>query len=398
MELSKVAAEAEASATLALNARAKALARDGVDVVSFTVGEPDFPTPENIRQAAIRAIQAGFTHYTPAAGMPELREAISQKFKDENDLDYGPDQVLVSSGGKHCLFQVMMALVENGDEVLLPAPYWVSYASQARFCGATPVVIDCTTREDLKLTPELLRGAITPKSKLLVLNSPSNPTGVVMTDDELRAVVEVALEHDLWIISDEIYERLVYDGLQHTSPAAFSAEAYEHVVTMNGVSKTYAMTGWRIGYAGGPEQVIQAAARMQSNMTSAPSSISQKAALEAITGPQDSVDEMREAFDERRHILVDGLNNLPGVECEVPQGAFYAFPDVSELLGRTYCGREVNTSMELAGALLDEVNLAVVPGAPFGAEGYLRFSYATGVGEIEKGVARLGEFIDRCEG
>lgn len=397
MELSRIAGNAKASATLTLNAKAKELARSGVDVVMFTVGEPDFPTPENICQAAIRAVQAGYTHYTPAAGMVELREAIAAKFQEESGLDYGASQIIVSNGGKHCLYQIILALAESGDEVLLPAPYWVSYADQAEICGATPVAIDCTGREDLKLTPDMLKDAITPRSKVLVLNYPSNPTGVVMTEQELRAVVEVAVEHDLWIISDEIYDQLIYDGLPHVSPASFSPEAFARTITLNGVSKTYAMTGWRIGYAGGPKEVITAAVRMQSNMTSAPCSIAQKAALEAITGQQESVAEMREAFDERRHILVEGLNALPGVHCTVPQGAFYAFPSVKGLLGRSYKGRRVDTSLELAQRLLEDVNLAVVPGAPFGAEGYLRFSYATSVEQIEKGVERLGDFIGHAD-
>ena len=396
--LSRVGAGAKASATLALNARARALRRQGMDVAMFSVGEPDFDTPDNIKQAAHRAIQSGFTKYTPAAGMPELREAVAAKFKRDNGLDYEPDQILVSNGGKHTLFQIMLCLVEAGDEVLLPAPYWVSYADQAVICGATPVAIDSTGREDLKLTPQALEAAITPRSKLLMLNYPCNPTGVVLTADEMRALVDVALEHDLWVISDEIYESLIYDGLEHVSPAGFSAEALAHVVTVNGVSKTYAMTGWRIGYAGGPVEVIRAAARLQSNMTSAPNSIAQKAALEALTGQQDSVAEMRRAFDERRKLVVEGLNALPGIRCTMPQGAFYAFPDCRELLGKSYAGRRVETSAELADALADQVQMVVVPGEPFGAPGFLRISYATSAAELEKGLARLRQFVESCDG
>jgi len=393
-ELSHVASTAKASATLALNSKAKALRAQGADVVMFTVGEPDFDTPENIRQAAHRAIQAGFTRYTAAAGTPELRRAVAEKFARDNGLAYSPDQVLVSNGGKQVLLQIMLTLVQKGDEVLLPSPYWVSYAAQARVCGAEPVPVDTTDDAGLKLTPERLEAAVTPRTKLLVLNYPCNPTGVMLTADELRAIVEVAVAHDLWIISDEIYENLIYDGLEPVSPAAFSAEALARVITVNGVSKSYAMTGWRVGYAGGPAEVIAAAVRLQSNMTSAPCSISQRAALEALTGPQGSVEEMRQSFDRRRHVLVEGLNGIPGVRCPVPTGAFYAFPDCRELLGGSYGGRRVETSLELAEALLDEVRLAVVPGAPFGAEGYLRFSYATSTDQIEEGVRRFARFVE----
>ncbi|MFW6189990.1 MAG: pyridoxal phosphate-dependent aminotransferase [Planctomycetota bacterium] len=397
MTLSRAAAEAKPSATLSLNSKAKRMAAEGQDVVMFTVGEPDFDTPENIKQAAHRAIQAGFTNYTPAAGIPALRQAVARKLHEENGLDYEPAQVIVSNGAKHSLYMMMLCLLDEGDEVLLAAPYWVSYAAQARACGARPVAVDTTEGDGLKLTPELLEANITENSKLLVLNSPCNPTGVVLDEQELRRLVDVALEHGLWIISDEVYERLLYDEREHASPAGFSDDAYRRVLTINGVSKTYAMTGWRIGYAAGPSEVVAAAANLQSNMTSGPNSIAQKAALEAITGPQESVEEMRGQFEKRRRLLVEGLNEIPGVRCTMPGGAFYAFPDVGGLLGRSCNGRTLESDMDLAEALLEEVNLAVVPGSPFGTDGYLRFSYATSEENIEKGLERLAAFADRCQ-
>ncbi len=379
---------------MALNTKAKQLASQGEDVVNFTIGEPDFDTPDNIKQAAHRAIESGFTKYTPAAGAAELRQAIAHKLQADNGLDYAPEEVLASNGSKQALYMIMLCLVQDGDQVLLPAPYWVSYAAQARICGAEPVVIDCTRTDDLKLTPALLEAAITERTRLLVLNSPCNPTGVVLTGDELRALVQVALAHDLWIISDEAYETLIYDGLEHVSPAGFSDEARARVITTNSLSKTYAMTGWRIGYAAGPRDVIQAAASLQSNTASGPNSIAQKAAIEALTGPQDSVAEMRDAFEERRNVLVGGLNRIPGVSCVVPQGTFYAFPDCRALMGNSYGGQRVENSLELCAALLDQVKLALVPGSAFGAEGFVRFLFAASTDTIEKALTRFSQFVE----
>ncbi len=397
MELSQVAQNATPSATLSINSRAKELEAQGEDVVKFTVGEPDFDTPENIKQAAHRAIQAGFTKYTPAAGMPELRRAIADKLHQDNGLDYEPDQVLVSNGGKQTLYMLMLSLVEDGDDVLLPAPYWVSYPEQARICGANPVAVDCTQTPDLKLTADLLEDAITVDSKLLVLNSPCNPSGAVLDEQALREIVDVAVDHDLWIICDEIYEKLIYDGLEHASPAGFGQDAYEHVLTVNGVSKTYAMTGWRIGYAAGPKEVIQAASRMQSNMTSGPNSIAQKAALEAIVGKQDSVGDMRDTFLERREVLMGLVDDIPGISCTTPQGAFYAFPNISELLGSSYNGKTIDTCQQFAQTLIEDFGVAAVPGAPVGADGFLRLSYAVSDDEIKKGLERLADFASALQ-
>ena len=393
MSLSRLALHAKPSATLSINAKAKELVAQGEDVVRLTVGEPDFDTPDSIKQAAIRAIQGGFTKYTAAEGMPGLRKAVAEKLQRDNGLQYDPSQVIVSNGAKQALYITMLCLLDEGDEVLLAAPYWVSYADQAELCGARPVAIDTTATRDLKLTPDLLHSAITDRSKVLVLNSPANPTGVAYAEQELRALAEVALEHGLWIVSDEVYEALLYDGLSHVSVAGLSEDAYRRTITVNAVSKTYAMTGWRIGYAAGPAEVIRAAGNLQSNLTSGPNSIAQKAALEALQGEQDSVAEMRAAFARRRDLIIGGLNAVPRVSCVRPQGAFYAFPDCRGLLGRTYRGVKVDGSVALSEALLDQVRLAVVPGKPFGAEGFLRFSYAASEETIERGLERFGDFV-----
>jgi aspartate aminotransferase len=379
---------------MALNTKAKELVRQGEDVVNFTIGEPDFDTPDNIKQAAHRALQSGFTKYSPSAGVPELRQAIADKLRADNGLDYAPSEVFVSNGAKQALYMTMLCLVQEGDEVLIPAPYWVSYVQQARICGATPVIVDACSTEDLKPTPELLEKAITDRSRLLVLNSPCNPTGVVLTGDEIAGLVETALEHDLWIISDEIYEKLVFDGLEHVSAAGLNDRARERVITVNGMSKTYAMTGWRLGYAAGPEQVIRAAASLQSHMTSGADSIAQRAGIEALTGPQESVAEMREAFDERRRGLVEGLNDIPGISCLMPRGAFYAFPDCRELLGHSYGGRSAGNSLELCAALLDAVKVALVPGSAFGAEGFVRLLSCASTDRIEECVRRIRTFVE----
>ena len=390
MRLSKLGASVKPSATLALNAKAKAM---GDEVVKFTVGEPDFETPGNICQAGILAIQSGRTKYTPAAGLPALRQAVSDKFSRDNGLSYDPKNIIISNGAKQALYLIMLCVLGDGDELILPAPYWVSYADQAVACGAQPVVVDAVNTSDFKLTPDLLETVLSERSKAIVLNSPNNPSGAVYSESELRDIVELAVQHGLWILSDEVYEELIYDGARHCSPAAFSDEAYERTITFNAVSKTYAMTGWRIGYAAGPPEVIEAASRLQSNLTSAPNSIAQYAAVEALTGPQESVEQMRMAFAERRDLIVDGLNELPGVRCRKPEGAFYALPDCSSLLGHAYAGLRVDNSTELSEALLEKVKLAVVPGAPFGAEGHLRFSYATGTEQIAAGLERFARFI-----
>jgi len=374
------------------------MVRDGLDVISFTVGEPDFDTPDTIKQAAHVAVEAGHTKYTPASGDPELKAAIARKLEKDNGLSCAPEQVLVSNGAKQALYMLMLVLLDRGDELLLPAPHWVSYPAQAAYCGARGVSIDCTGNETLKLTPELLEMAVTERSKVLLLNSPCNPTGAVLNGEELRELCELAAKHDLWIVSDEVYEKLIYDDAEHHSPAGSSDELSQRTITVNAVSKTYAMTGWRIGYAAGPKEVIQAASYLQSNTTSGPNSMAQRAAIEALTGPQDSVQEMRQAFDERRKLMVAMLNEIPGVSCPMPKGAFYAFPDVRGLLGRTYGGKIIHTSRELSEMLLQDAHVATVPGAAFAAEGYLRLSYATDTASIQEGLKRIARFAESGKG
>ncbi|MFP4029513.1 MAG: pyridoxal phosphate-dependent aminotransferase [Candidatus Brocadiia bacterium] len=397
MDLSIIARNAEPSATLSLNSTAKAMVARGEDVAMFTVGEPDFDTPDNIKQAAIRAINAGYTNYTPASGTQELREAISDKFFQDNDIEYSPDQIIVSNGAKQALYLIMRCLLDEGDDILLPVPYWVSYAAQAEFCRARPVPIDTTSTDDLKLTPALFENALTENTKAIVVNSPCNPSGVVYSREELKQIAQVAAENDLWILTDEIYEKLIYDEAEHISIASMNNDFYSRTITFNGVSKTYAMTGWRIGYAAGPEEVITAAGRLQSNMSSGPNSIAQRATIEALRGPRSSVVDMRKAFFKRREMIVSGLNEIPGVKCAMPRGAFYAFPDCSGLMGARYAGRDVKNSVSLSQALLEEAQLAVVPGAPFGADNYLRFSYAVDRETIEKGLDRLRGFVEMRE-
>lgn len=395
MSLSRIAENATASATMALNARAKVLAAEGADIVNFTIGEPDFDTPDYIKQSAIRAIQAGYTNYQPASGNPDLRRAIADKLRDDNGLEYEPPQIIVSNGAKQALYTLMRCLLQQGDEALVVAPYWVSYVHQARFCGADAIVVDATGDPGLKPSPSQIHDAVTERTKLLVLNSPSNPTGVVLDRHELAAIVEAALEHDLWIISDEIYEKLIYDDAEHCSPAGFSDAAYRRVITVNGFSKTYAMTGWRIGYAAGPQEVIQPAGRLQSHMTSGADSIAQQAGIEALVGPQDDVEEMRQTFDKRRRLLVGGLNDLPGITCVMPRGAFYAFPDCSGLIGRSAGGQRIEDSLGLCEALLEHARVAAVPGSAFGAEGFLRLHYAKSEEQIETALDRLNTFVNK---
>jgi aspartate aminotransferase len=395
MKLSKRTSSISPSPTLGITAKAKKMQAEGIDVVGFGAGEPDFDTPLNVKEAAKRAIDAGFTKYTPTSGIPELKAAICEKLKKDNGLDYEPGEVLVSCGAKHSIFNAILALCEEGDEVILPAPYWVSYPEMVKLAGAKPVVLRTTHQSGLKVTPEQLRKAITPKTKLFILNSPSNPTGMVYSKEELRALGKVLAEAGVCCISDEIYEKIIYDGKEHTSIASLSPEMKKLTVVVNGVSKPYSMTGWRIGYAAGPKEVIQAMSNLQDHSTSNPTSISQKAALEALKGPQDSVRKMVKAFAERRDCIVKRLNSIEGINCLTPEGAFYAFPNVSQLFGRKYGKHVIKDSFSLAELLLAEAKVAVVPGAVFGDDHYLRLSYATPMKDIERGMDRIEEFVGK---
>jgi aspartate aminotransferase len=385
-----------ASPTLALDAKTKELIAQGVDVISFGVGEPDFDTPDNAKKSAIEAIEQGFTKYTPSSGIPELREAIAHKFKKDNGVEYSPSQVLVSVGGKHSIYNAVTALCDEGDEVIIPSPYWVSYPEMVKLAGGTPVIVDTYLESGFKLTPQDLEKAISPKTRLLILNTPSNPTGAVYSKEELETIAEICLRHDIAVISDEIYEKLIYEG-SHISFASLSPEVKDITVTINGVSKSYAMTGWRIGYAAGPHHVIKGMANLQSHSTSNPTSISQKAALAALTGPQESLVEMRAEFKSRRDFIVKRLNEMPGFKCLTPPGAFYVYPDVSSLLGKQVAQRVVESDSELAEVLLDVGRIAVVPGSAFGTKGNLRFSYATSMGRIEEGLNRLARVLETVE-
>jgi len=376
------------SATLAITARAKALRAQGVDVISFGAGEPDFDTPEHIKDAAIRALEGGFTKYTPATGIEELKEAICEKFERENGLSYSPEEVIVTCGGKQALYNIAMALFEEGDEVLVPAPYWVSYPAMIRLAEAEPVIVQTHEEEGFKLSPEALEDAITPKAKALIINSPSNPAGTAYTKEELEALVEVALRHDLWIISDEVYEHIVYDGFKHVSVASLAPEVKERTIVVNALSKTYSMIGWRMGYAAGPKEVIAAMGKVQSQSTSNPTSFAQKGAVAALRGPQGEVAKMREEYQRRRDLIWQLLTSIEGVSCFKPLGAFYVFPSF-----KAYLGGKVKDSTELGAYLLEEAQVAVVPGVEFGKEGYLRLSFPVSPELIEEGVRRIAEAV-----
>ncbi|PZE74265.1 pyridoxal phosphate-dependent aminotransferase [Curtobacterium sp. MCBD17_019] len=386
---SRVAAIAE-SATLKVDAKAKALKAEGRPIVSFAAGEPDFATPQHVVDAAVDAARDPRNHhYTPAAGLPELREAIVAKTRTVSGADVTAGQVIVTNGGKQAVYQAFATLVDVGDEVLLPAPYWTTYPEAIRLAGGVPVEVFAGSDQDYLVTVEQLEAARTDRTKVLLFCSPSNPTGAVYSPEQTRAIGEWALEHGIWVISDEIYQDLVYDGTVATGILAAVPALADQTVLVNGVAKTYAMTGWRVGWMIGPADVVRAAGNLQSHLSSNVSNVSQRAAIAALTGPQEPVIAMREAFARRRRLIVDGLNAIPGFTTPTPQGAFYAYPDVTALLGRTWRGVTPTTSLELADMILDEAEVAVVPGEAFGPSGYLRLSYALGDDDIREGVARL---------
>ncbi len=387
------------SPTLTITAKAKAMKAQGIDVVGFGAGEPDFDTPDNIKEAAIRAIKEGFTKYTPVPGIDELKDAIIAKCEREQGLKYDRSEVIVSCGAKHTLYNIAMALFEEGDEVIIPAPYWVTYPDQVVLAGAKPVFIQTKEEDQFKVLPEQLEEAINERTKAIVLNYPSNPTGSTYTKEELERLAEVILRKNpnMWIISDEVYEKIIYDGRTHVSIATVSEEVKERTLLVNAVSKTYSMTGWRIGWVCGNKEVVAAMSKLQSQSTSNPTSIAQKAALEALTGPQDAVAEMVKAFEERRNYIVDRLNAMPGVSCFKPHGAFYVFPNFSGLYGRSYKGRKIENSLDFAAYLLEEYKVAIVPGVAFGDDNCARLSYATSMENIKKGLDRIEEAINSLE-
>ncbi|MCP4365106.1 MAG: pyridoxal phosphate-dependent aminotransferase [Planctomycetes bacterium] len=393
MTLSKIAEEIKPSGTIKISTKVKHMAQEGISVIGFGMGEPDFNTPKNIADAAIKAIKDGFTKYTPTSGILELREAICEKLLRDNGLKYSPTQVVVSSGAKQVTHNLILVLCDSGDEVIIPSPYWVSYPEQVKMAGAKPVFIQGTDETGFKVTPESLKEAITPRTKVLLLNSPGNPTGVVYTEEELRTLAGIAVEKGIYVISDEIYEKIIYDGIKHASPASFGGEFMNRVITVNGFSKAYAMTGWRLGYAAGPENVIKAAIRLQDHTTSCANSIAQKAGVEALRGDQTTVGLMVAEFDKRRRYMVERLSKLDGISCTMPEGAFYVFPNVSGLYRLGIAGTNVDDSTKLVDLLIEKARVAFVPGVCFGSDDHIRISFATNMDQIEEGMDRLEELL-----
>jgi aspartate aminotransferase len=383
MDLATRVSELTPSLTLAIDSKAKALRAEGIDIYSFGAGEPDFDTPEHIKAAAIEALNAGFTKYTPSSGTPELRAAISEKFKRDNGLDYKPSEIIVSNGAKQSCFNAIMAVCGEGDEVIIPAPYWLSYPDMVRLAGAEPVIVQTTQENDWKMTPAQFEEAMSPRTKMVIINSPGNPTGSVYTKEELRALVEVAADEEITILSDEIYESLTYDGAEHVSVASLTPEAKDLTITVNGFSKAYAMTGWRLGYLGAPEKIAKAIDSMQSHATSGPCSFAQKGGLAALTGSQQCVADMREEFNIRREYMFERLSAIHNVTAVKPKGAFYMLANISKL---------GMTSTNFADRLLSKANVAVVPGIAFGDDRVVRLSYATGLDVIKPGLDRFEDF------
>lgn len=393
LELSKKAAAVKPSSTLAITAKAKELRAQGKDVVGFGAGEPDFNTPDNICEAAIAAIHEGFTKYTPASGTNDLKEAISKKFKEFNGLDYAPDQIVISNGGKHSLTNIFTALLNPGDEVIIPAPFWLSYPEIVKLAGGVPVTVNTTKEQGYKLTADALKAAVTDKTKAVVINTPNNPTGMLYTEQELRAIAEVVLAGEFYVVADEMYENLVYGEQKHVSIASFGKEIYDRTITCSGLAKSYAMTGWRIGYTGSSKELAKMMGSVQSHQTSNPNSIAQKAAVEALNGPQDSVAVMHAEFDKRRRYMYERICKMPYISTIEPMGAFYEFVDVSGVLGKSYHDQVIPDTTKMAEILIEEYNVAVVPCADFGFADHIRLSYAISIEQIEKGLDRIETFL-----
>lgn len=392
-ELSKIASAVKASTTLAVDAMAKQMKADGLDVIGFGTGEPDFDTPENIKEAAYSAIKGGRTKYTPAAGIMPLREAICRRLHTDLGTAYKPNQITVASGAKHNVYIALRALINPGDEVIIPAPYWVTYYEAILMVGGVPVVLGTTEEMDFKITPTQLKEAVTPKTKVFLLNNPSNPTGMLYTGEELKPLLDICVESDLYIISDEIYYSLVYGGKKFVSTVSFGPEIRDRTILINGVSKTYAMTGWRIGYAAANEKISKVMSNYLSHSTGAPATMAQYAALEAFDGPQESVDEMCKVFDQRREYIVNRINSIDGVSCLNPDGAFYVMMNITKQKGRTLGGRVINDGDDFAMAFLEGAMVAAVPCSGFGAPDFIRFTYATSMEDIQRGMDRLEKFL-----
>lgn len=397
MELSKRAQQISPSVTLSITAKARELKDQGIDVISFGAGEPDFDTPKHIQDEGIRAIKEGFTRYTAASGINELKEAICTKLKKENDLEYDLGQIVISNGAKHSLYNAFLAIINPGDEVIIPVPYWVSYPELVKLADGVPVYINLKEDNDFKIDVDELRNKITNKTKAIILNYPNNPTGSIYNKAELTEIAEIAVQNNIYVISDEIYEKLIYDGNEHVSIASLGKEIKDLTILINGVSKAYSMTGWRIGYAAGNHKVIKAMSSIQSHSTSNPNSIAQKAAVAALTGDQEPIKNMVKEFSRRRNYMVDKLNSIKGITCNKPSGAFYVMANISKFFGSTVDGREITNSVEFAEVLLDKGEVAVIPGSAFGADRFVRLSYATSMENIKRGLDKIEEFVKSIE-
>ena len=397
MQLSKKAGNISPSITLEITAKANELKSQGIDVVSFGAGEPDFNTPENIIEAAIKAMKDGKTKYTPAGGILQLKETICNKFKNDNNLEYKPSQIIVSTGAKQSLANTFMAILNPGDEVLIPVPYWVSYPELVKLADGVPVFVNTDEKDNYKYTIESLNSALTSKTKAILLNSPNNPTGTIYNKEELVEIAEFAKENDLIIISDEIYEKLIYDGNEHISIASLSQDAYERTIVINGVSKTYAMTGWRLGYAAASEQIVKHMTSIQSHMTSNVNTITQYAAIEALNGPVEDLNNMVKEFESRRNFMIEKLNSIDGISIIKPNGAFYIMVNISEYLNNSLNGTNISNSLDFAKVLLEEEKVAVIPGSGFGLDNYVRLSYATSKEIIGKGIERISSFLNKLK-
>ncbi len=391
--LSNIAQAVQASTTMAIDAKAKQMKADGIDVVGFGAGEPDFKTPDNINMAGISAICEGKTKYTPAAGIIGLRKAAAARLKSDCGLDYDYTQIVVASGAKHCVYVALAALTNPGDEIIVPAPYWVSYCEMVRMTGGVPVELVAGEAQDFKITPEQLKAVVTEKTKCVILNNPCNPTGMLYTKQELEAIARVCCDNDIYVIADEIYYKLVYDGRGFVSFATLGEDVYERTIIINGVSKSYAMTGWRIGFTASNKQIAKVMSNFLSHSTGAPSTISQWAAVEALGGPQEGIEDMRKAFEARRNYMYERMNAIPGVSCIKPEGAFYVMMNIEKLIGRTIGGTVINNADDFAMAFLDKGLVAVVPCTGFGIPNFIRWSYATSMDNIREGLDRLERFL-----
>jgi aspartate aminotransferase len=380
------------SVTLAITAKAKQMQADGIDVISFGAGEPDFNTPEHVRKAAMEVIEKGLTGYTASSGLPQLKQAICNKLQKDNSLKYSPENIVVSNGAKHSLFNVLQAICNPGDEVIIPIPYWVSYPEMVKMADAKPVFVETTEEDAFKYDIENLTAAINANTKAIILNSPNNPTGTVYTEKELKEIAEIAVKHNIFVISDEIYEKLIYEG-KHVSIASLGDEIKKLTIVINGMSKAYAMTGWRIGYLAADKEIVNIVTNIQSHATSNPNTIAQYASIKALEGDQEPINEMVKAFDERRKFMVGKINSMKDLSCKMPKGAFYVMVNISKYIGKTINGFNINSSMDFAKYLLDTAKVAVIPGSGFGADNYIRLSYATSLDNIEEGLKRIEDAV-----